>query len=268
MNDPAGSYQERRAPNGLYYRVTGRGTPLLLLHGLMAGGAMFDPLVELLRDDFRLLIPDLRGHGESRAIQGPYDVGAMAGDLDAVVADAGFARTNVLGYSHGGAVAQAFARVRPRAVAKLFLVCTYACNVATLREYLEGLAMVSLLSVVSPRTVAGVMLRLGRSSMPGMTAEKTAWMTGIIGANDRKKMRAAAKGLLTFDSRPWLKNLSVPTLIIAGAQDAAVPAHHFKTLMSGIPGAQGIVMQGAGHTLLWTHTEELADLVRAHAVRG
>jgi pimeloyl-ACP methyl ester carboxylesterase len=265
MNDPAGSYEERRAPNGLYYRVTGRGAPLLLLHGLMASGLMFDPLVDLLCDDFRLVIPDLRGHGQSGGMGGPYDVAAMASDLDAVIAEEGRARVNVLGYSHGGAVAQELARVSPQAVAKLFLVCTYACNVATLREYLEGLALLSLLSVVSPRAVAGVMLWFGRSSMPGMTQEKTAWMSEIIGANDRKKMRAAAKGLLTFDSRPWLKDISVPTLVVAGAEDAGVPAHHFKALMFGISGALGTVVQGAGHTLLWTHTQKLADLIRAHA---
>jgi pimeloyl-ACP methyl ester carboxylesterase len=265
MKDSAGSYEERRAPNGLYYRVIGRGTPLLLLHGLMASGLMFDPLVELLRHDFRIVIPDLRGHGQSGAMSGPYDVSGLAGDLEAVLGDAGCARANVFGYSHGGAVAQELARAQPQAVAKLFLVCTYACNVATLREYLEGLAMVSLLSAISPRMVARLMLRLGRSAMPGMTAEKTVWMTDIIGANDRQKMRAAAKGLLTFDSRPWLKDISAPTLVIAGAEDAAVPAHHFRSLASGIPGAQGIVVPGAGHTLLWTHTEELAALVRAHA---
>ena len=268
MNDRTDPYEERRAPNGLYYRVTGRGAPLLLLHGLMASGATFDSLVELLRNDFHLLIPDLRGHGQSGGMSGPYDVGVLAGDLDVVMAEAGFARANVLGYSHGGAVAQVLARARLQAVAKLFLVCTYACNVATLREYLEGVASVSLLSVVSPRTVARLMLRLGSSSMPGMTAEKAARMTDIIGANDRQKMRAAAKGLIAFDSRPWLKDISVPTLVIAGAQDAGVPAHHFMALMFGIPGALGTVVRGAGHTLLWTHTEELAGLIRKHGVRN
>jgi pimeloyl-ACP methyl ester carboxylesterase len=101
-----------------------------------------------------------------------------------------------------------------------------------------------------------------------MTEEKIARMTDIIGANDRQKMRSAAKGLLTFDSRPWLKDISVPALVVAGAQDAGVPAHHFKALMFGIPGALGTVVQGAGHTLLWTHTEELTGLVCEHAVRG
>jgi pimeloyl-ACP methyl ester carboxylesterase len=234
----------------------------------MASGAMFDPLADLLRDDFCMLIPDLRGHGNSGEIGGPYDPATMAGDLQAAMADAGFARANVLGYSHGGAVAQVLARDRPQSVPKLILVCTYACNVATLREYFEALALVTALSFVPPPTLARLIVQPGHAGMPGMTKEQAVWLRGIIGANDRETMRAAAKGLLTFDSRPWLKDISVPTFVIAGAEDTAVPAHHFRTLVSGIPGAQGAVVQGAGHTLLWTHTEELADLIGENAVRS
>jgi 3-oxoadipate enol-lactonase len=265
MNETTGPFAEHRAVNGLYYRVIGRGAPLVLLHGLMASGAMFDPLGELLRDHFRLLIPDLRGHGKSAEMGGPYDPATMAGDLHAAMADAGLAHADVLGYSHGGAVAQVLARDRPQSLSKLILVCTYACNVATLREYFEGLALVASLSVGPPRTLARLVVQPGRAGMPGMTEEKAAWLRGIIGANDRKTMRAAAKGLLTFDSRPWLEEISLPTLVIAGAEDTAVPAHHFYTLVSGIPGAQGATVQGAGHTLLWTHTEELADMIRLSA---
>ena len=269
MNNLSGSSVEHRAPNGLHYRVIGRGVPLLLLHGLMASGGMFDPLVDLLREDFRLLIPDLRGHAKSSQIGGPYDVATMAGDIEAVMAELDFSRGMVLGYSHGGAVAQALARAKPEAVSRLLLTCTYACNVATPRERLEGIALLSLLSFVTPLTVANVIIRPDRAgSMPGMTAQKTAWLRAITVANGRKEMRAAVKGLLNFDSRLWLKDILVPTLVIAGANDVAVPAHHFEALMFGIPGALGTVVQGAGHTLLWTHTEKLADLIRKHRIDG
>jgi pimeloyl-ACP methyl ester carboxylesterase len=116
--------------------------------------------------------------------------------------------------------------------------------------------------------LARLIVQPGRAAMPAMTQAQAAWLGGIIGANDRKTMRDAAKGLLTFDSRPWLKDISVPTFVIAGADDTAVPAHHFHTLVSGIPGAQGAVVQGAGHTLLWTHTEELAGVIRENADRS
>jgi 3-oxoadipate enol-lactonase len=269
MTDSSAASEERRTPNGLYYRVVGRGMPLLLLHGLMASGRMFDPLVELLRGDFRMLIPDLRGHGQSRDIGrttgGPYDPAAMAGDLDAMMTEADFGRGLVLGYSHGGAVAQALARAKPDAVSQLLLTCTYARNTATLREYLEGLVLVGLLSFVTPPTLARLVVQPGRASMPGMTSERAAWLREIMGANGRKEMREAAKGLLSFDSRPWLKDIAVPSFVIAGQQDTAVPAHHFDTLMFGIPHATGTVVLGAGHTLLWTHTAQLAVLIRERA---
>jgi pimeloyl-ACP methyl ester carboxylesterase len=72
---------EYRTTGGVYFRVEGEGEPLLFLHGLMVTGAMFDPLVELLRGRFRMLVPDLRGHGASGSLPGPYDVGALAADL-------------------------------------------------------------------------------------------------------------------------------------------------------------------------------------------
>jgi pimeloyl-ACP methyl ester carboxylesterase len=100
-----------------------------------------------------------------------------------------------------------------------------------------------------------------------MTSERSAWLREIMGANGRREMREAAKGLLSFDSRPWLKDIAVPTFVIAGQRDTAVPAHHFDALMFGIPGAAGTVVQGAGHTLLWTHTAELAGLIRQRASR-
>jgi alpha/beta hydrolase family protein len=83
---------------------------------------MFDPLIVLLRHRFRMLVPNLRGHERSGDLDGPCNVQALASDLDVVLAEAGFDRCAVMGYSHGGAVAQQI------------LACTYACNVSTLRE--------------------------------------------------------------------------------------------------------------------------------------
>jgi pimeloyl-ACP methyl ester carboxylesterase len=83
-----------------------------------------------------------------------------------------------------------------------------------------------------------------------------------MGVNHAPQMRAAARALVTFDSRPWLKDIRVPTLVVGGTHDAGVPRHHFDALVNGIPGARGILIERAGHTLLWTHTDELADIVQ------
>lgn len=254
-----------RAPNGVFYRVVGKGEPLLLLHGLMVSGAMFAPLVELLRDEFCMLIPDLRGHGRSGDLPGPYDVVGMTADLDAVLDHAGFEACAVLGYSHGGAVAQQLVHTRPDRVRRLMLTCTYACNVSTPRERLEASVLLALLAVVTPRTLATLIMRPAKPSTTGeigLTRQQAAWLRAIMGANRRAPMRCAARGLVSFDSRPWLGEIRAPTLVVAGTHDSGVPRHHFDTLVNGIPGARGVLIERAGHTLIWTHTGELARIVR------
>ena len=101
------------------------------------------------------------------------DWAALAADLDILLAEAGFDRSIVMGYSHGGAIAQQLAHTRPAMVEKLVLACTYACNVATLRERLEANVLVALLQVVSPGTIAKLILRPSRS--------KPTWATGSVG---------------------------------------------------------------------------------------
>ena len=261
-NDPA----LRRAPNGLAYREIGHGRPLLLLHGLMASGEMFEPLVERLRDGFRMLIPDLRGHGASGDLAGPYDSAGMARDVLRVMDEAGFQHGLVLGYSHGGTVAQELARARPSVVDGLFLTCTYACNTMSARERIEGRVLLALHTVLSPRTLAKAIVRQG-PSLGDMTDEQVRWLRAIIGQNGRRQMRGAVRdGLLGFDSRPWLKTISAPTLVIGGSGDMAVPHHHFEMMVSTIPGARGREIEGAGHALMWTHTDQLASIVRSQAL--
>jgi pimeloyl-ACP methyl ester carboxylesterase len=255
----------RRVPNGLAYREVGRGQALLLLHGLMAGGEMFDPLVEQLRDDFRMLIPDLRGHAGSADLGGPYDSATMARDVLRLMDEVGFERGLVFGYSHGGAVAQELARARPKAVAGMFLTCTYACNALTMRERIEGRILLAIHTFIGPPVLARIIVRQG-PTLGDMSAEQVTWLRGVIARNGRRQMRGAVRdGLLGFDSRPWLKDIAVPTLVIGGSADRAVPRHHFDMLVSSIPGARGREVDGAGHALVWTHTSQLANIIRNQA---
>ncbi len=75
-------------------------------------------------------------------------------------------------------------------------------------------------------------------------------------------MVAAARGLTAFDSRPRLKEIAAPTLVIAGSEDKAVPIAHARMLAAGIPHAELRVVEGAGHTLIWTHPDALVSLVK------
>jgi 3-oxoadipate enol-lactonase len=251
-----------RASNGIFFRIVGKGEPLLLLHGAMASGAMFDPLIEHLRDRFRMILPDLRGHGRSGELAGPYNVPALASDLDAVLAAADCDRCAVMGYSHGGAVAQQFVRTRPEAVSRLMLACTYA--VATFRQRMELSAFLTLSRFLSPWTAAKLIARSSKPDAKGavaLTAEQVQRLRSAMAANKPGPMRAVMRGSGQFDSRPWLQEIRVPTLVLGGSHDTILPRHHFEILVRGIPGASGRLIERAGHVLVWTHTRELADII-------
>ena len=66
---------------------------------------------------------------------------------------------------------------------------------------------------------------------------------------------------MVFDSRPRLGEIRCPTLILAGSNDTAVPMHHTNMLRDGIPGARVVLVDDAGHGLIWTHPEALERAV-------
>ena len=111
----------------LAYEDTGRGPPVLLIHGYPMGRRMWRPQLEALIGNMRIIAPDLRGHGDSDAAPGPYTVDLHADDcidlLDALEVDEPVV---VCGLSMGGYIALALQRAYPERIAGLVLVSTKA----------------------------------------------------------------------------------------------------------------------------------------------
>src|SRR5574342_386370 len=117
MHDPAHARaQPALISTPLFVHQSGAGTPLLLIHGLMVSGEMYQPVLPALATHYRVIVPDLRGHGHSGALPGPYSVEQLARDLAQLLDDLQVDAADILGYSQGGAVAQQFAHDYPRLV--------------------------------------------------------------------------------------------------------------------------------------------------------
>jgi 3-oxoadipate enol-lactonase len=65
----------------LYFMERGAGSPLLLIHGMMITGEMFEPVLERLAMRHRVIVPDLRGYGRSQGLPPPYSAEQLADDL-------------------------------------------------------------------------------------------------------------------------------------------------------------------------------------------
>jgi pimeloyl-ACP methyl ester carboxylesterase len=245
----------------LYLTDHGDGPPAVLLHGLMATGEMFRWLGEPLSTRYRLIVPDLPGHGRSGAMPGPYRVDAMAERIAAALDRLGVGRAHVMGYSHGGTVAQQLARDAPQFVRSLALVATYAHNTSTFRERVEGWLLPGMLRLLGTRRVAALVARPGVGGGPPLATEQITWLRAMLASNSKTAMAQAAAELSGFDSRGWLAQLRVPTLVVSGGNDTAVPAHHAATLARLIPGARTATIADAGHTMIWTHPDQLAEIL-------
>jgi pimeloyl-ACP methyl ester carboxylesterase len=237
----------------LYFTEHGSGPPLLLVHGLMMSGEMFEPVLEHFATRHRVIVPDLRGHGRSRGLPPPYDASQLASDLSHLLDHLGIDSTAVLGYSHGGAIAQQLALDDPKRCDRLVLACTYAYNMATTREWLEGHLALLFIRVLGLRRLAN----LGVSqSMLQVDKERANWLADILASQDLRLMLSAWRQMMVFDSRKRLAEIRCPTLVIAGSNDQGVPIHHAKMLHDGITSSKLVVIDGADHALIWTHSDE------------
>ena len=238
----------------LYFTERGSGPPLLLVHGLMVTGEMFEPVIDHYAARRRVIVPDLRGHGQSRGLPVPYTVAQLASDLSRLLDHLGVDSAAVLGYSQGGAIAQQLVLDHPKRCSRLVLACTFAFNMTTLSEKLEGRLTPPLIRLLGMRRLAQFVVSQG---FKGLGKERAGWLVGLIAGQERELMVSAYREMMAFDSRGRLAQIRCPTLVVAGSNDQAVPIHHAKMLRDGIPGSRLVVVDGADHGLIFTHTGDL-----------
>jgi pimeloyl-ACP methyl ester carboxylesterase len=247
----------------------GTGPQLVYLHS--AGGEADLPLLDDLSTDFEVIVPVLPGFGESEGVEdidGPEDIVFHLLDVwDAL----GLDRPLVLGLSLGGWMALELATRHPERIGALVLV-----NPVGL--YLEGAPIAEMFGR-SPAELAE-MLFADQSHPIAAVMHEMAEFTGDVGKQMEvpvelvipmwKAMAATARiGWDPYLHNPKLRGrlhrVSVPVLVVAGAQDGLVPPAHAEVYAAELPDARLEVVQDAAHWLVFERPEELAALVRAFA---
>lgn len=197
-------------------RVEGNGDPVLLLNGLTRPLESWGPFSESLRG--RTLISfDAPGVGGSPTPILPLSIATLATLAAAVLDEAGVDRADVLGFSHGGAVAQQLAVHASSRVRGLVLVST-SCGVGATASHSAMNA--------SRKPSAG-------SSWPRPDALGALWHSLAISS---------------WSSIPFLGAIRAPTLVVCGSRDRVVPPANSALLARRIPDAE-LVMLVAGHDL-------------------
>lgn len=242
------------------------GPPLLLVHGFPLDHAMWSPLLDRLGGVARVVAPDLPGFGGSP----PMSDGTVAVTMDdyashvLAVADAlGFPRFVLAGLSMGGYIALALARRHASRLAGLVLLDTRAepDDDAGRQGRLRSAQAVlgGGLATLAAETPAKL---LGKSTM----ARNPAVVEDVRRMIERASPAGVAGALLGMAARPdaraHLGAISVPTLVVVGAEDSVTPASAARTMASAIPAAELAVVPAAGHLAPLEAPEPIAELLR------
>ncbi|HEY1014611.1 MAG TPA: alpha/beta fold hydrolase [Herpetosiphonaceae bacterium] len=232
----------------LAYDDSGSGPPVVLLHAFPLSKEMWRGQVEALRDAYRVIAPDLRGHGGSALRGDSATMEQMADDVLALLDRLGLGRVALGGLSMGGYVALNLARRHPGRLAALVLADTRAGadsaegregRAATARKALEQGAP-AIADQLLPKLLAPATQR----DQPGLVSEVRA----LIEATSPAAIAAASHGMAArADSTAALPAFGAPTLVLVGAEDALTPPSESEAMRAAIPGAQLEIIPGAGH---------------------
>ena len=242
------------AVNGqkLYYEDSGGpGPPVIFSHGLFMDHAMFAPQVEALKGGYRVITWDERGHGLTAGPDlGRFTYYDSADDLAALLKHLGIDSAVLAGMSQGGFLSMRAALTHPEIVKALILIDTQAgvedpATLAGYQQLLDGW-LANGLSDETAEVVATIILGQNWS---GANAWKAKWRKiaphDLAGCWDCLSHRD--------DIAAKLKEIKVPTMVIHGDADAAIPLGLAETLAREIPDSELVVVAGAGHAANLTH---------------
>ena len=239
---PAGRHVELPRRGQMFVReVSGPpGAPtLLLLHGWTATADLnWFTAYSALGRSYRLVAPDLRGHGRGVRSRRPFRMRDATDDTAALLDTLGSGPVIAVGYSMGGAVAQLLWRRHPQHVRGLVLCATSRTFAASPPEKVMFTALGGL--SVAARVTPGIVRRQVADRMIGSRVTEGSladWATGELRRGDPAAVLDAGRAIGRFDSRRWAGEIDVPTAVVLTLRDNLVAPARQRALARTIPGA-------------------------------
>lgn len=241
----------------LAYTRRGQGMPLVLLHGYPLDHHLWDEVVPFLEDTFDVILPDLRGFGESTTVNSFYSMDDFASDVAGLLDQLGIQKASIVGHSMGGYVALAFARLYPERVSGLGLVSSQV--LADPPDRKEGRYKSA--AEVAEKGIGGVVETMTPKFTPNEKLQAFARQsmeqqapTAYIGA-----LKAMAE---RRDSTPLLSSFRFPVVLIHGDADSLIPIDRAREVKAALPQAHLVEISGGGHMPMMEAKEQTAEALK------
>lgn len=257
------------------YRDAGDGAEaLLLIHGMAGSSETWRAVIPQLSKNYRVVAPDLLGHGQSAKPRGDYSLGAFAVWLRDFLDELGISRATIVGQSLGGGVAMQFVYQHPDYCQRLILISSGGLgpDVGWTLRLLSAPGAELILPVIAPRPVLTVGNKLrtwfgaaGIQSPRG--AELWNAYSSLSDAETRQAFLRTLRSVVDYRGQAVsaLNRLhmaaELPTMAIWGDQDRIIPVDHAYAAQAARPESRLEVLEGVGHFPHVERPSEVVDLI-------
>jgi 3-oxoadipate enol-lactonase len=247
--------------NEMAYKDMGSGEALVFLHGFCGSMSYWDEIAPNLSKDYRVILIDLRGHGNSSSSVYPFTIDDMAKDIKEILESLHLGRVHLFGHSLGGYITLSLVEHFPEKLKGYGLIHSTAYPDSDVAKQGRVVAAESIeMNGIQP-FIDGLVPKLFTDDSLSNLKEAVA-VTKEIGYSTNSK--AAQQTLLAMKRRPdrndILRKKSIPLLLVAGEQDKIIPFE--KTLSIKANHIQSKIIHQAGHMSMYEKPQELIQAIR------
>ncbi len=251
-----------RTTDGLInFERSGRGSPLVLIHGVGASLRSWDDACDALESEFDVIRLDLRGHGASAPIRGEYSIDRFAADVVAVMDETGISRADLVGFSLGGLIAQRLAVGWAGRFSRVVLLSAVAGR--TQEERQKVVARLDMIRQGGIETVLG--------------AAHDRWFTEAFARAHPEVIEQRMEELRQVDIESYLEAYRVfgqtelvdtlhaivqPTLVMTGEFDQGSNVRMAETMHQLIPNSELRILPGLRHSVLVEASAQVSGHIR------
>ena len=245
------------------YEVLGKGAPVVLLHPFPVHHEFWLPAGQALLEQYSLVIPDLRAHGDSDAGDGPVTMAKYAQDLARILDEEGIRRAAFAGVSIGGYALFEFWRRHRERISALALFNTKGQADTAEARASRLQAAAGVLERGTEQFFQSMTSKLMGTTMYSLRPDLVEGALRMMRKASPEDISAIQKGMAERpDSVETLKQINAPTLVVTGDEDVMTGLAEAELLHRHIAGSQLKVISRAGHYSPWERPEDAGVILR------
>ncbi len=240
------------------YARRGQGAPLVLIHGYPLDHSIWDEVAPLLAADFDVIMPDLRGFGESDVMEADDSILEYASDIAGLLTHLKISKAYIAGHSMGGYVALAFARLYEERLSGLGMVSSQMAADTQERKAGRYASAEQVMTEGVQPVVDAMSTKL--SADPAIQD----FARGVIARQPPLGIASALRAMAGRpDSSDIFRGFAFPVVIVHGDADMLIPVDRGQEMKDALPSARYVEMRGVGHMPMMENPKGVSEALHA-----